>query len=343
MRNVPRRYVVYALISLVVLGTISSIFLWYRFYKFYQEHKTIEKRIVFTAQESTESKKLITRAGTLLMRPKARGIVFIMHGFMCEQRDIRFLRFLFPGFHVMTFDFRAHGEGTSGQSCTFGLNEAFDVVGAVQAVKALPGMQHLPRIAYGFSMGAVATIMAQSRDQALFDMLILDCPFESSCKVIERGIEKLNISLFGYEVALPGRSFFKKYAYNPYVQSMLKWWLKTIAKMDATEIDTCILPFSPEEAIKKITIPTFIIGCKCDDKAPVCAVSAVYNAAGGYKRLWITNGRRHFDSLFYNPEAYMYNIQHFIDTVLSGAYKKEVQQQIIEDPEESTLKKGGIV
>ena len=326
----------------ICFGIASSAILWYYYYNVYVDHKTVEKRIVFTAQEHEDSKNLITRSGTLLLRPKAQGIVFIMHGFMCEQRDIRFLRLLFPHFHVMTFDFRAHGEGTVGQLCTFGLDEAFDVIGAVNALRSLPEMKHLPRIAYGFSMGAVATIMAQARDKSLFDMLILDCPFESSCKVIERGIDKLTVSLFGYEIALPGRNFFKRYAYNPYVQSMLKWWLKTMAKIDTTNIETCILPFSPADEMKKITIPVFVIGCKSDDKAPISAVQAVYGAAGGYKRLWLTNGRRHFDSIFYNPEAYMYNVHQFIDSVLSGAYKKQPQHTIVEDIDENTITTGTI-
>jgi pimeloyl-ACP methyl ester carboxylesterase len=338
-----KKYFFYSMITILVVGLLSGFVLWYRYYRLYGDSKTIERRIIFTAQESETSKKLLSRVGTLLLRPKARGIVFMMHGFMCEQRDIRLLRFLFPEFHVMTFDFRAHGEGTSGQSCTFGLNEAFDVIGAVDAVRAMPEFKNLPRIAYGFSMGAVATIMAQARDKTLFDMLILDCPFESSCKVIERGINKLTISFFGYKMALPGRNLFKRYAYHPYVQSMFKWWLKALADLNATDISTCILPFSPADAIRNINVPVFIIGCKSDDKAPIAAVHAVYKAVPGYKRLWLTNGRRHFDSLFYNPEQYLYNVRNFIDSVLSGVYKKEPLEKITEDPEETAVTKNGVV
>jgi pimeloyl-ACP methyl ester carboxylesterase len=332
-----KKYFWYGLILLMIMSLLAIAGFWYRLYRWYDQHAYTERRIVFTAQESETSKKLISRTGMLLLRPKARGVVFIMHGFMCEQRDIRFLRFLFPDFHVLTFDFRAHGADSLGQSCTFGLNEAYDVIGAVNAVKALPEMKNLPRIAYGFSMGAVATIMAQAKDKTLFEMMILDCPFESSCKVIERGIDKLKISLFGHDIAFPGKNVLKRHAYHPYVQGMLKWWLKTIAKLDTTAIDTCIIPFSPAQEIKKITIPVFIIGCKLDDKAPVDAVRAVYKAAGGYKRLWLTNGRCHFDSLFYNPEGYISNVQHFIDSVLSGAIKRKPQHEIIEDPEENAV------
>ena len=50
--------------------------------------------------------------------------------------------------------------------------------------------------------------------------------------------------------------------------------------------------------------------------------------------LWLTNGRRHFDSYFYNPEKYMKEVRSFIDKVVSGSIKDKQLQKIIEDPDE---------
>ena len=40
-------------------------------------------------------------------------------------------------------------------------------------------------------MGAAAAIIAQAREKNLFDAMMLDCPFDSTDKLIERGINQL--------------------------------------------------------------------------------------------------------------------------------------------------------
>ncbi len=61
----------------------------------------------------------------------------------------------------------------------------------------------------------------------------------------------------------------------------------------------------------------FFIHCKNDEKISVYAIKAVYESAGcAYKELWLTNGRRHFDSYFYNPEKYIKEIRGFMDKVV---------------------------
>jgi hypothetical protein len=50
--------------------------------------------------------------------------------------------------------------------------------------------------------------------------------------------------------------------------------------------------------------------------------------------LWLTNGRRHFDSYFYNPEKYIKEIRAFIDEVVNGELKNKHFAQVTEDPDE---------
>ena len=52
----------------------------------------------------------------------------------------------------MTFDFRGHGKNNEGQYCTFGRDEALDVIAAVKFIKSDPELQKLPLFVYGFSM-----------------------------------------------------------------------------------------------------------------------------------------------------------------------------------------------
>ncbi len=275
----------------------------------------------------------IMRKGFLLKKPQARATVLVCHGFMCDKFDAAFLRMIFPMCcNVMTFDFRAHGENvTQQQYCTFGRDEAHDVIAAVNYLKSRSDIGHLPIIAYGFSMGAVASIQAQAAYPNLFTAMILDCPYDHSKNVIKQGLENLKFSFFGYQFSLPGKELLEKYAFHPYVQSLLKAVLKTVANMDATATNTYIYPVSPMDSIKNVTVPCFFIHCKYDEKVLVSAAMNIYEGARGYKRLWLTDGRRHFDSFFYNPEKYVYKINRFIQQVLENALEGKSLAKIKED------------
>lgn len=306
---------------------------------------TKEEVVTFFSKESEESNRHIARKAFIIRRPDAKANVFIFHGFTCNKHDVRFLAHALFGsvkahmpVNVIIIDFRAHGELSQGQCCTFGRDEKYDVMGIVDFVKKDPELKNLPRIAYGFSMGAVASILAQAEDPTLFTMGIWDCPFDSSEKLLGRAIERLKISLFGYEIPLPGKGILYRYAYNPYVQGILKFALKTIARMDSTQIETCIVPIDVESAIQKIAIPSFFIVCKKDEKAPITAVKALFEQCKGcFKRLWITNGRSHFDSYFYGPEKYTFKVRRFIDKVLSGNYKtRQLERVVIDDDTENS-------
>lgn len=287
--------------------------------------------IRFESRKSRDSSEKITREGILIRRDGAPAIVLICHGFMCSKDDIQFLADIFRKYTTCTFDFRAHGTLTEGQYCTFGLHEAEDVIAAAEYLKADPALKGLPIIVYGFSMGAVASLIAQSERPDLFAAAIWDCPFDSTGNVLRRSIDRLTIKVLGHEIPLPGRDFLHHYAYHPYVQSVLKAALKAIVHMDATPIPTTILDVSPQKAAEKISIPALLIVCRNDEKAPVEAVRAIYDSLGGYKRLWITNGRRHFDSYFYNPEKYRYKVSEFVAKVLDESYKEGVPSKILED------------
>jgi len=263
----------------------------------------------------------------------AQATIVLCHGFMCDKYDTGILRHLFPKgtYNIFAFDFRAHGEASHNQWCTFGRNEVHEVITAGTFIKNHPSLKNKPVFVYGFSMGAVAAIEAQAQDATLFDGMILDCPFASSENVIKKGLENAKINLFGYEFNLPGRYLLEKYAFHPYVQMLVKYTLKCLAKLDAKDINTIIYPLYPVETIKKISIPCFLIHCRHDEKISLNDARALYHNAQGFKRLWITNGRRHYDSLFYNPEKYRLYIRQFLQNILDGSYHQQPKEHIWED------------
>lgn len=298
---------------------------------------TVECITLFPKMENG-SDQCIERKGILVWYPDAVATILICHGFMCDKFDVAFLRNIFPKkkFNIMTFDFRAHGEDNDGQFCTFGKNEALDVQAAAHFLRHHPHLKDKPLFAYGFSMGAVASIEAQAQDQTLFDGMILDCPFDSSKNLIRKGLSKMKLTIFGKEFDIPGRETLERYAFHPYVQTFLKIVLKTIARMDTKNVQTNICPVSPKKSVRSITIPCLFIHCKNDELVPIDAVKKIYERAQGYKEFWLTQGRRHYDSLFYAPERYAHMIKLFLYKILSGDYDRSSQGIIVEDDQNSS-------
>lgn len=302
----------------------------------------VVEKVSIYSQKNCISPEKITRKGLLVRRENAKANILMSHGFMCNKFDIGFVRGLFgPEYNFLTFDFRAHGEHVDDQTCTFGRDEALDVIAAANFMKHHPKIKHLPLIAYGFSMGAASSIEAQAQHPDLFKAMILDCPFDSIENVLKRGINTMTVSLFGYQFYVPGRQLLHKYALHPYVQEVIKPLLRLSANMDPRNINVHICPVKPQESIKKITIPCLFICCKNDARVSVDAIKSVYDGARGYKRLWLTDGRYHCDSFFYNPECYSKQLNKFVGAVLDGSILKKRQAKIIED--QIHLDRGGII
>lgn len=271
------------------------------------------EEIVFDAFVDATKQKTLQRRGILVRRDNALGTVVICHGYLGCKRDSIALKHLFPKYNVLAFDFRAHGEDRVGQVSTIGRDEAFDVMGAVNLVKSDPLMAGKPVIAYGYSMGAVSLIQAQSMDSSLFDAMIVDCPFASTDHAMSRGLEeKMKVTVFGKTFTIPGKQFLLKHMYDDSAQAITQFLFQAITKLDGRAVATKFVQVRPVDAIKKITIPCFIIHCVNDDKIPVCDIEEIYNNKPGFKRLLITDGKWHFGSYHNNPELYWYKVNKFL-------------------------------
>lgn len=292
---------------------------------------TLDEIVLYSQQEAGSNRTIELKA-TLLRYKNAVGTILLCHGFMCDKTDIGFLRDLFPRgkYNIMTFDFRAHGANKEGQFCTLGLDERFDVIAAARFLQNYKPLHKAPLIVYGFSMGAVAAIMAEAEvkeeqlagrahKNGLFKAMVLDCPFSSVENVLKRSLENVKIPLFGYEFDVPGKGLLQQYAFHPYVQSFVIMLLKSIAKVDPRNIALRVRPIHTGQAIKKITTPICFIHCKNDEKVSVDEAHALFNGtASSYAELLLTLGRWHFDSFFYNPEMYKKLVNSFIELAIRG-------------------------
>jgi len=292
----------------------------------YAPGAVLEKIVLFPQKDSCCQEQCFERHGLLIRYPNAQATILICHGFMCDKFDVGLLRLLFEQgkYNIMTFDFRAHGEKIDCQKCTLGRDEAYDVIAAAHFLKEHAPVKDKPLLAYGFSMGAVAAIEAQAKDP-LFKAMILDCPFDSSERVLQHNLGNIKFSLMGYQFAMPCNNLLQRYVLHPHVQSMIKFILKTVAHLRFKDIQLQIPPFQPSESIKNISVPCFFIHCKNDETVPLDAIKQVYYGAQGYKKLWLTNGRRHYDSCFYNPEQYVARVRSFVSQILSDSLDASAQ------------------
>jgi len=163
--------------------------------------------------------------------------------------------------------------------------------------------------------------------------MFLDAPFTSSIDILNKLLSKLKINFFGYEFDMPGSRLLEKYAFNASVQTIIKYLLRKIASINSPNIETLIKPINPLESVKKIKVPCFFVICKNDEKISPEAVKKIYNNHSGYKRLWITDGRDHCDSVFNDPERYLQTINSFFDDVIENKITNQNRALVIDDYE----------
>ena len=122
---------------------------------------------------------LVGRDGTRLAghwwpAPGAPGTVVLLHGYGMESSQmVPYARFLHrAGFHVLTYDARAHGE-SAGATCTVGALEQEDLRGALDWLGRQGAVG--PIGALGLSMGAATAVLAASQDTRLTAVVSESC------------------------------------------------------------------------------------------------------------------------------------------------------------------------
>lgn len=298
--------------------------------KKYMQDLRVE-HISFESKENEFSDRMFTRNGFLMIRPQALGTVIFCHGYTHSKHESFFFKTFFPHFNALAFDFRAHGELTQGQCSTVGADEIYDVLAAVNFVKNHPELKNKPIIGFGFSMGAVSLLRAQSRWQNLFDMLILDSPFDSGYECMSKALDNLmNIRIFGRVYHVPGKTLIMKSLYSERLSPFIKYIFKLVTGFNPNKTPTKFVHVAPIEGANRIKIPCLFFACVKDNKVPVDAVRRLYEAVDSpFKRMWITQGIKHCSSYLTNPEGYWYKMNKFVKKVLENDMK--VKEKIIDE------------
>jgi len=287
--------------------------------------------IELKSKESDDSSKQLTRKGFLATRPNALGTIIFCHGYTSSKHESFFFKTFFPNFNAITFDFRAHGDLADGQYSTIGANEIHDVSAAVDYVKSHPDLKDKPVIGFGFSMGAVSLMRAQARWKNLFDMLILDSPFDSSDDCMSKALDqKMTVNVLGRSFKIPGKNLVMRSLYNERWSPVIRYVFHWITGFNPSQISTKFVKVAPVETAADIKVPCLFITCVKDNKVPVDSVKRLYMAVDApFKRLWITQGIKHCSAYLTNPELYWYKMNKFVKKVLDKEMKNK--EKIIDE------------
>lgn len=190
------------------------------------------------------------------------------------------------GYHVLTFDFRNHGESGQTESgiTGVGLFEWQDVAGVMEYIKADPKLSALDLGIVANCMGANSVIIAMSKQPQLF---------ENTKSLV--AIQPVSTGIF--------TPYYTNAVFGPIIAWMLPGIEERSIELGSPPWnDMSALPYAPD-----ITCPALFVQAQSDPWIDVLYVKEVHDAAPGPKKmLWLEGDLERFDAYNYfgeNPEA----------------------------------------
>jgi dipeptidyl aminopeptidase/acylaminoacyl peptidase len=191
------------------------------------------------------------------------------------------------GYNVLMFDMRGHGE-SEGKHISAGYCERNDVLGAIDYIKQRGVESRIGLL--GFSMGAAASLMAAPESDEI-DAVVADSAYADIVSIIE--------SEFAKRSNLP------------------KFFIPIILFMTRNIYDIDFAAIKPEEAVKMMSAPVFIIHGGQDDMVPVQHAYRLKEASQNPdSKLWIVPEAQHANSYLVRPDEYKEQVISFFDEAL---------------------------
>lgn len=223
----------------------------------------------------------------------ARGAVVFVHGKdACRGDELKgstfalARRFQAAGFAVLMIDLRGHGH-SSGARLTYGARERYDVLGAVDWLRALG---HARVGLLGASMGAASALLAAA-DEPAVGAVVADSAFADFALMIRRQYRKLSrLPAF----VLPGA-------------------LALARALTGVRLE-CVRPIAAAAALAGR--PVLVIHSEGDRFIPADDARALARQAGA--QLWITTSQGHIGSYRAAPEAYTERVLGFFGQHLAS-------------------------
>ena len=219
-------------------------------------------------------------AGWWIPADEPRGTVVFLHGYGdSKDQSLPLVPFLHEaGYHLLAFDFRAHGE-SEGARTTVGLDEVADVRAAIAYAQSRAPAASERLALVGYSMGAAAAINAAALSPEV-DAIVSDSAFATLTNIASNSITAFT--------DLP------KYPFGPLSVVFAGW-------MDERDV----AENRPVEAAAKGRAPILVIQGLDDTIAyPEDDGRAIAEAAPAGSELWLVPGARHVESHTIAPTEY---------------------------------------
>ncbi|MEM7795367.1 MAG: alpha/beta hydrolase, partial [Cyanobacteria bacterium P01_C01_bin.118] len=225
---------------------------------------------------------------------RPNGTVLLFHGNL-ESKSSQLIppaqSFTELGFNTLLIDFQGGG-GSSGDTVTLGINEAKDVVAAVNYKKEqniANGQADSPIVLYGVSMGTAAILRAISTHQINPDAIILELPF---VRIVD---------------AIKSRLRYHKILATPIAPLMVFW----------ASVQHGVNGFghNPIHYAKSVDCPTLVIHGAQDKWTPVSDIDALVNNIPASKQLVISAEAGHHQLIGVDRPLWDASINNFLNAI----------------------------
>ncbi len=236
-------------------------------------------------------------SGWLVRRPRACGLLLMLHGFgssKAELLDLAGALHRDSPFHLLLIDFRGHGHSGPGP-VTFGFREVGEVKAALDLAQADPQLRDLPVGCWGISMGGAIALLAAARYPQIRGV-VADAAYSDVSKAIARA------QWLTYHIPrVP-------------LGQLVVW---------AVELRLCCraMRMDPLRVIGRIRPRgVFLIHGGRDKSIPPGEGEALHRAAGEPKRWWLIPESEHATCYYDRTEEYVQRVTEFFkDAFLRAA------------------------
>lgn len=250
---------------------------------FLKENPPVERHII-----SPDFKKLRLSAFFYPNKETSHKYAILFHGYTGSNEEmLRWVRgFSKKNFHVLTPDFRGHGQ-SEGNYIGMGWPDRFDILAWIDAVIEEDSKAEI--VLLGLSMGAAAVMMASGETLPNnVKVIVEDSGYSTVKKVFSHQLDEI----FG----LPA---------FPIMNAA-----NTMTKLRA---GYALFQASAIKQIKKSQTPILFIHGKDDTFVPFRMLDDLYNAARVEKEKLVVPGAGHGESIMVAPQLYWRTVWDFVD------------------------------